>query len=98
MSRLVTLEEGRTTQLVPAPTPTVTSSNRLMTPLADRPIKVFMVSPCVFLGCPRERRQVGRTAPVVLPTRQAVVEVVADLAFEVRMPLVDVEHGVPPCR
>ena len=56
-----------------------------------------MNSSCALLECPRERRQAGRTAPIVLLTRQAVVAVVADLAFEVRMPFVDVEHGVPPC-
>src|SRR5437763_7626492 len=54
-------------------------------------IKVFMVS----LKVPerlRERRRPVDIAPVVLPPRQAVVVVLAHLAIEVRMPLVDVDH------
>jgi hypothetical protein len=44
---------------------------------------------------PRERRQPVDIAPVVLPPRQAVVVVVAYPAYEVRMRLIDVDHGAP---
>jgi hypothetical protein len=42
---------------------------------------------------PRDRRQPVDFAPVVLPPRQAVVDVVAYLAYEVRMRLIDADHG-----
>src|SRR6478736_4833179 len=91
MSRLVR-PEGRTTRLAPAPTPAVRSSNRSMTLPTGWLIKVSMVSLKVLLERLRERRRPVDIAPVVLPPRQAVVVVVAYLAFEVRMPLTRVDH------
>src|SRR6185312_4074863 len=91
MSRLVR-PEGRTTRLAPVTTPAVRCSNRSMRLPIGWLIKVFMVSPKVLLERLRERRRPVDIASVVLPPRQAVVVVVAHLAFEVRMPLVDVDH------
>src|SRR6185437_3028204 len=92
MSRLAR-RERRATRLAPAPTPIVRSSNLLLTLSIGRPIMVSMVSLGVLRDRRRERRQPFNTAPVVFPTRQAVVVVIADLAFEVRMRFVDVDHG-----
>src|SRR5262245_47164077 len=94
MSRLARLER-RAVWPALSPPPTVRSLNWLMMLFAGWPIMVSMVSLRVLLERLGERRQLVHSPPVVLPTRHAVVVVIADLAFEVRMRFVDVDHGAP---